>query len=168
MEFLLTIIVITLGILFYFFKVGIFVSEQREKNVLPFKRKNFLLNIPERKFFEGLQQVIPSGYVVFPQIVLSNIVKTNSSRKEFWTYQNKINRKTIDFVVFEEQYLKPVIAIEYNGKTHGRSDRKRRDEFVNKVLESAGIKSLRIEHRKDVDFEEVKNKINESLFPVED
>ena len=166
MEFLLIIVVIVLGILFYFFKDKISIFLQQEKKPLPFKKKNFLLNIPERKFFEDLQQIIPAEYIVFPQIVLSNIVKVSSSRKEFWTYQNKINRKTIDFVIFEKQYLKPVIGIEYDGKTHNRKDRQERDEFVNRILESAGIKSLHVKHQKNINFEEVKNKINELLVPT--
>ena len=98
---------------------------------------------------------------------MSNIIQVTSSKKEFWTYQNKINRKTIDFVIFEKQYLKPVIAIEYDGKTHNRSDRQERDDFVNMALESAGIKSLHVKHQKNINFEEVKNKINELLTPTE-
>ncbi|MCF6276918.1 MAG: DUF2726 domain-containing protein [Candidatus Magasanikbacteria bacterium] len=164
MEFLLIVIAIVLGILFYFFKDKISIFLQEEEKTLPFKRKDFLLNIPERQFFERLQSIIPTEYIVFPQIVLSNIVKVSSSRKDFWTYQNKINRKTIDFVIFEKQYLKPIIAIEYNGKTHNRSDRQKRDEFVNRVLELVGIKSLHIKHQKNINFEEVKNKINELLI----
>ncbi len=167
MEILLIIIIVILGILFYFFKDKIYIFLQSEEKILPFKRKDFLLNIPERQFFEGLQQIIPAEYIVFPQIVLSSIVQVTSKRKEFWTYQNKINRKTIDFVIFEKQYLKPAIAIEYDGKTHNRSDRQERDDFVNKVLSSAGIKSLHIKHQKNINFEEVKNKINGLLAPTE-
>ncbi len=166
MEFLLIIVVIVFGILFYFFKDKISIFLQQEEKTLPFKRKDFLLNIPERKFFESLQHIIPAEYVVFPQIVLSNIVKVSSSRKEFWTYQNKINRKTIDFVIFEKQYLKPIVAIEYDGKTHNRSDRQERDAFVNRVLESVGIKSLHIRHQENINFEDIKNKINELLMPI--
>jgi very-short-patch-repair endonuclease len=167
MEILLIIILVILGILFYFFKDKIYIFLQSEEKNLPFRRKDFLLNIPERQFFEGLQQIIPAEYIVFPQIILSNIVQVTSNRKEFWNYQNKINRKTIDFVIFEKQYLKPVIAIEYDGKTHNRSDRQERDDFVNKVLSSAGMKSLHIKHQKNINFEEVKNKINELLTPTE-
>lgn len=63
--------------------------------------------------------------------------------------------------------MKPVIAIEYEGKTHNRSDRIERDDFVNKVLSSAGIKILHINHQKNIDFEGIKNKINELLAPTE-
>jgi len=163
MEFLLLIITIVSGILFYFFKDKISIFLQGGEVKLPFKRKDFLLNIPERKFFEWLQQIIPADYIVFPQILLSTIVNVKSSRKEFWIYQNKINRKTIDFVIFEKQYLKPVIAVEYDGKTHSRRDRQKRDIFVNKVLELAEIKSIHVEHRKNIDFDEMENRISELL-----
>ncbi len=167
MEILLIIVVIILGILFYFFRDKISIFLQQEEKTLPFKKKDFLLNIPERQFFEGLQQIIPAEYIVFPQIVLSNVIQVTSTKKDFWAYHNKINRKTIDFVIFEKQYLKPIIAIEYDGKTHNRSDRQERDDFVDKVLNSTGIKSLHIKHQKNINFEEVKNKINELLIPTQ-
>jgi len=100
-------------------------------------------------------------------MVFSNIVQVLSSKKEFWTYQNKINRKRIDFVIFKKQYLTPIIVIEYDGKTHNRSDRQKRDRFVDKVLYSVGIKSLHIKHQKNIDFEELKNKINELMKQAE-
>lgn len=134
-----------------------------ENNSSHFKKKDFLLNVPERKFFEWLQNIIPSGYVVFPQIVLSNIVQVSSAREYFWTYQNKINRKTIDFVIFETQYLKPVIAIEYDWKTHERADRKKRDKFVDEVVSSVWMKIIHIKHQTNVDLRSLKREIDQSL-----
>jgi very-short-patch-repair endonuclease len=165
MELVSLVVIVAIGILLFLFKDKISIFFQDEEAHLPFKRKDFLLNIPERKFFEALQQIIPGDCVVFPQILLSTIVSVESKGKDFWTYQNKINRKTIDFVIFEKQYLKPIIAIEYDGKTHDRSDRQERDVFVGRVLESVGIKSLHVEHQKNINFEEVKSKINEFLNP---
>jgi hypothetical protein len=98
------IILVIIVILFLFFKE----LDHKKTEKLPFKKKDFLLNIPERKFFEHVEKILPDTHVVFPQIVLSNIVAVDSDRKSFWKRQNKINRKTIDFVIFEKQYLKPV------------------------------------------------------------
>lgn len=163
MEKILVLFIITLGILIYFYKDKFFTILKQEENILPFKRREFFLNTPERQFFEGLQKIIPIEYIVFPQIVLSSIIQASVDKKNFWTYQNKINRKTIDFVIFEKQYLKPIIAIEYDGKTHNRSDRQERDVFVDNVLKSAGIKSIHIIHQKNINFEELKNTIKETL-----
>ena len=158
MEFLLLTLIIAVGILFYLFKDKIYIFFKAEEEHLPFKRKEFLMNIPERKFFEELQNIISDNHVVFPQVLLSSIVKVISSRKDFWKYYNKINRKTIDYVIFEKPYFMPVLAIEYDGRTHDRDDRQERDDFVDNVLNSAGIKSFHIKHQKNINFEEVKNK----------
>ncbi len=133
---------------------------------LEFKRRNYLLNIPERRFFEEVQQIIPAGYVIYPQMLLSKIVRVNSSREEFWSYHNRINRKTVDFVIFERRYLRPVMAIEYDGSTHNRIDRIERDEFVDSVLSSVGIKILHVKHRNYINFEELKNTISQHLAPI--
>jgi len=156
---LILLIILIIFVIFYE-KIVLFLKEDQK---FLYKRKDFLLNIPERKFFEELQKIIPNEYVVFPQVLLSSIVKVNSSKKEFWKYQNKINRKTVDFVIFEKQYLKPIVAIEYDGKTHDKNDRKNRDNFINRVLEVSGIKILHIKHQENIDFEVVKTNINNLL-----
>ncbi len=166
MEFLLLIAIVILGVLFYFFKDKIYIFLRSEEEYAPFKRKEFLMNIPERKFFEELQKIIPDNHVVFPQVLLSSIVRVTSSRKDFWKYHNKINRKTIDYVIFEKPYFKPVLAIEYDGKTHDKPDRIERDIKVKNILNSSGIKNFHTKHKKNINFEEIKNKINELLTPT--
>lgn len=138
-----------------------------KKEQFPFKKKEFLLNVPERKFFEELKKIIPENYVVFPQVQLSSIVNVVCNRMNFWKYQNKINRKNIDFVIFEKPYYKPLIAIEYDGKTHDQPVRAERDLFVAKVLDSAGVKNFHVKHKQTINFEEIKDKIEEILFKPE-
>ncbi|MBN1971030.1 MAG: DUF2726 domain-containing protein [Candidatus Delongbacteria bacterium] len=116
-------------------------AKMKPKTKFPFEKKESLLNDSERKFFENLQQIIPPGYIVFPQVSLKSIVKVRSSKQEFQSYHNKISKKVIDFVIFEKQFLKPVVAIEYDGKTHSITDRQDRDNFVNNVFETVGMTS---------------------------
>jgi len=125
------------------------------KKKLPYEKKPFLLTIPERKFYETLLEVLPTGYTVFPQIVISSIAKTTSNNN-FWFYQNKINKKVLDFVIFKKPYFQPVLAIEYDDKTHLMTDRNKRDEFVNRVLETSGIQILHIKYRNEFDISKVK------------
>jgi hypothetical protein len=156
-------IIIALGILFYFLKDKIYIFLRPEKQYL-YKKKEFLLNIPERKFFEELQNIIPNNYTVFPQVILSSIVSVDSPRNKFWKYQNKINRKTIDFVIFDKPYYKPILAIEYDGKTHDYPNRVKRDLEVSRILEKSGIKNFHVKHQENINFDEIKNKINEVLL----
>lgn len=152
-----------LGILFYFLKNKIFILFKPKEKYSPFKKKTFLMNTPERKFFEELQKTIPDDYIIFPQVLLSNIVKVACPKKYFWKYQNKINKKTIDYVIFDKPYFEPILAIEYDGKTHNEMARAKRDVEVKNILDSADIKNFHVKH-KDVDLKELKNKIDKILL----
>ncbi len=135
-----------------------------EKEKLPYAKRQYLLNIAEKKFYQWLITILPPEYVVFPQMVISNIVKVRTDKtKDFWKYQNKINRKTLDFVIFTLDKLQPVMAIEYDGKTHELPERMERDQFVDKVLETAGIGILHIRHEKFLDYRSIKKQILQSL-----
>jgi len=133
-----------------------------KKEHYPFRKKDFLLNISERKLFEALLQRMPINYVIYPQIKLNSIVQFSGENKLFRGYQNKIDRKTLDFVIFEKKYLKPILAIEYDGPTHSRKDRKTNDNFKNNVLAKAGIKLIRIKHSRNLDLDNI---INTEILP---
>jgi hypothetical protein len=167
MKILLLIFIVAIGIALYVFKDKILelLKQPNEEIKLPFKRKDFLMNIPERKFFEELIKCTPNNYVVFPQVVLSSIIEVTAPRNEAIGWRNKINRKTIDYVIFELPYYKPVIAIEYDGKTHNYSSRMERDEEVKNILDNSGINNFHVKHGDSINFEEIKNKIDELLTP---
>lgn len=142
--------------------VVVFLVKAKEEQ-FPYKKKEFLMNIPERKFFEELKKILPEKYAVFPQMQLSAVVSVSGKKSQFWQYQNKINKKRIDFVVFEMPYYKPILAIEYDGKTHLEPDRITRDELVNKIMESAGIKIFHVQHEPTINFEELKEQIRKII-----
>lgn len=51
----------------------------------------------------------------------------------------------IDFVVFDEQTLLPVLAIEYDGPQHADATQAERDRIKNRLLDAAGLQLLRID-----------------------
>lgn len=164
-------IYLLIGMLFLFGMIIAWVNGLKNsglKNEYKYKRKKHLLSIPERIFFEGLQKIIPGEYIVFPQVLLSNIVKVDNGGEDFWRYHNKINKKTIDFVIFDKQYLIPVIAIEYDGKSHEKEKRIERDIFVERVLEQSGIMIYRIKHQNDLNWDEIGKKLQEVLSNIGD
>ena len=142
-------------LLFIVIAIAIRFFPKEKKNF--YRKKEYLLNVPERKFFEALQKLLPSEYICFPQMVLNNIiaVKREEDKKDYWTHKNKINKKTIDFVVFTKQNLQPVLAIEYDDWSHTRSDRRARDEFVNNAIKSSGLDIVHIKHDKNIDLEKI-------------
>lgn len=114
-------------------------SKWSNNDILPYSKRDYFLTIPERRFYDMLWSVIWSSYVIVPQVVLSSLVKTTANKQSYWKRHNKINKKTLDFVVFKKPYFQPVVAIEFDWVTHERKDRMERDSFVDKVLQLSWI-----------------------------
>lgn len=123
----------------------------RNKNTnntnLPYTRKDYFLTIPERQFFETLQSIVWDSHIIVPQVVLSSIIRTTSDKKSFWKRQNRINKKTLDFVIFSKPYLQPLVAIEYDWITHEKKDRIERDSFVDATLKTSWIEIIHHKHK---------------------
>lgn len=141
--------------------IGASASIPKEK--LPYEKKKYLLNISERTFFEAISERLPSQYVIYPQIVMSAIIETKTSKRDFWRYNNKINKKIIDFVIFEKKFLQPLLAIEYDGPTHEHRDRMESDKLKNEALGVAGIKIKRVTHSENLDYDMLSDAINSIL-----
>lgn len=120
-----------------------------------YRKKDCILNGAEMSFYKRIKPLIPEGYIIFPQVVLSRLVEADQSKRNFWQYQNKINRKIVDFAIFRESDLSPVMVIEYDGRTHKLEKRKERDGFVNEVLGAVGIKVVHVEHGNKYSFDKL-------------
>ena len=119
-----------------------FEEKEEEKEVyLPYKKKSFLLTKTEYNFDKVLSEIVGDKYYIGRQVPLSSIVEVTSTYKP---YRSKIDKKTIDFVLFNKAGYTPHLAIELDDPSHLRWDRIERDEFVQDVLEKAGIRLKRI------------------------
>lgn len=119
-----------------------FEEKEEEKEVyLPYKKKSFLLTKTEYNFDKVLREIVGDKYLIQRQVPLSSIVEVTSTYKP---YRSKIDKKTIDFVLFNKAGYTPHLAIELDDPSHLRWDRIKRDEFVQDVLNKAGIPLKRI------------------------
>ncbi len=144
-----TIVLVGVVVIFLIF-FAIFFAKKEE---YPYRKRKFLMSIPERKFYETLlKQINQNDYVVLPQVPLSRIIEVEKRGKEFWRYHNRINKKIVDFVVFKKPYYEPVMVIEYDDSSHNRKDRKKRDEFVNRVLKKANLPIIHVKYGEKVDL----------------
>lgn len=85
-----------------------------------------------------------ANYYVFPQVNLDKIIYANGQHSYRNPYYNKIDRKSVDYVLFDKVNISPVLAIELDDYTHQRADRQARDGFVDRVFDRCGIPILRI------------------------
>jgi len=127
-------------------------------------KKEYLLTPTERKFFNILEQIISGKFYIFPQIHLDSLLEVKKDEENKMGYRNRINRKSVDFVICDKEYLKPLLAIELDDSSHYRWDRQERDQFVNQALNSVGLKTLRIRVSSPYPFEELKNQVLQSLL----
>ena len=129
------LLLFTIAIVIQFFKAYF---EKRSIDELPYEKTDSIMTQAEQKYFRQLEQEYGQTHYIFPQVKLDKIVNT-TDQKNFYSYWNKINKKSIDFVLVDKQTLQTAQLIELNDYTHNRAKRKQRDEFLRQVCEKAGI-----------------------------
>lgn len=110
---------------------------------LPHVKKLYLVTSAEREFFFVLERAVQGRYYVVPQVELSKIIKPEKGTWEY-QYKNKINLKSVDFVLFDKEYFTPQIVIELDDSSHQLPTRVARDGFVDAVMAKVGIKIVHI------------------------
>ena len=106
----------------------------------PFHSK-YLLTKNEYYFYNKLKTVTePLNLQILAKIRLADLIEINDG-KEWWALFGKIKSKHIDFAISDNMRI--VALIELDDYSHQRSDRQKRDEFVNNALSIAGYNVIR-------------------------
>lgn len=113
------------------------IAGKNESNSFPYTKKESIMTPSEQKYFRKLEREYGQNHYIFCQVALDRIINT-TDQKNFFTYWNKINKKSIDFVIVDKQTLQTVKLIELNDYTHSSYKRKQRDEYLRKVCEVTG------------------------------
>jgi hypothetical protein len=141
---------------------------EKGKKIYPFKKKQYLMTQTEYKFFGALREAVKDKYFIMPQVALSRIIEVQKGLGRYGSdswYSNfsRINKKTLDFVIFDKQYFSPLLAIELDDYTHNYHHRKIRDEFVDNALSSANINILHIQPQNAYNIIEIETALNNLL-----
>jgi len=122
------------------------VTSKPYEGYLPYVRRYCLMSNAELSFFKILQQIVKEKYYIVPQVQLSKLIEVEAHKKWEYTHLNKIDRKSVDFVLFDKNNFTPHLVIELDDSSHLRKDRQTRDRFLNAVLNKAGIKIVHIQN----------------------
>ena len=114
------------------------IAGKQSSNAFPYSKKESVMTHSEQKYFRKLEQQYGQSHFIFCQVALGRIINT-TDQQNFYTYWNKINKKSIDFVLVDKQTLNTVKLIELNDYTHISAKRKQRDEYLRNVCEAAGL-----------------------------
>jgi len=141
-------------------------SDEKSKNQIeyPYHIRDDFLSKAEHSFFLVLEHVVSDKVVVCPKVSLSDLfyVRSNDASK-FRIYTNKIDRKHVDFLLCDQKTLKPLVGIELDDKSHQKSDRRARDEFVEKVYEAAKLPLVRFPVRRSYSTSELDSVLHQYL-----
>lgn len=94
---------------------------------------------------------------IFTQVALNRILEINNRRKQ-QQLRNRIDRKSIDFVLYNERTKKIICCIELDDPTHEREDRIERDLFLDKIFKDT-MKLVRIKVQNYYDYNAILNMI---------
>ncbi len=138
-------------------------KDKPSKSPYNYKKKDFLMSRAEHEFFDILVEVVGNQYYVFPQIHLSTILDNKVVGQNWRGAFRHIDEKSVDFVICDKAYIKPILAIELDDRTHEREDRKGRDGEVERILKESGLSLLRFGNNGSFNKEEIKRLILEKL-----
>jgi hypothetical protein len=124
-----------------------------DKKHFPYVKRYYLMTKAELSFYRELESRVKNDYYIVPQVLLSRLVEVEKQEVLWKTYNNKINKKSVDFVLFSKPYFNPVLVIELDDRSHNRYDRKTRDDFVDEVLKSVNIPIVHVKNSYKYDIE---------------
>jgi len=138
-------------------------EEAKKKPLYKYNRKDFLISRPEHEFFDILIEILGDKYHVFTQVHLPTILEHKIKGQTWKAAFSHINGKSVDFVICDKAYIKPLLAIELDDRSHDRLDRIERDSEVERMLQEAGMPLLRFSNNGSFNKEEINRLIVEKL-----
>jgi len=136
------------GVIVLLLLVDIFFSQRKKtthKLEYPYLLRDDFLSPAEQSFYLVLKLTVSDWALICPKISLGDLFYVKSSNpSKFRSYTNRIDRKHVDFLLCDPKTAKPFLGIELDDKSHKRSDRQERDEFVENVFSAAKLPLARI------------------------
>ena len=131
----------------------------------PYQSKEVLCSPAERSFMGALDKIVGNGYRIFAKVRLADIVEVNkglssSARQSAF---NRISRKHLDLVICDSRDLSIVGAVELDDKSHRKTGRQERDQFLDKALEAAGVPILRIKAQSAYSIKEISSNLDSAF-----
>ncbi len=130
-------------------------------NVSNYIKKDYVMTQTELIFYRELKKVTDKLELsIFPQVNLERIINVKDNNK---VDRNKIKSRSIDYTIVNNKNCKIICCIELDDYTHNYKNRIERDNFVNGLFNTVGIKLHRVKVNNTYNLEEIENKLKESL-----
>jgi hypothetical protein len=137
---------------------------KREPAEYPYQKADSLFSPAERSFLGVLERAVGDECKVLGKIRLADILSPSKglSRSGWQKAFNRIAAKHVDFALCAKDDLSLLCAIELDDNSHKKSERKSRDDFLEKALSAAAIPFIRFAVRASYNLQEVRSQIAEA------
>ncbi len=128
-------------------------------------RRPYLLTPAEYSYYKVLHQVLDPAHIVLVKVRLADLfdVKDGLEKGQRQSAVNRITRKHLDFILCDRTTCVPLLAIELDDASHGREDRKTRDQFVDGLCRSSGLPLVRQPAQRGYSLDEVRRALATAL-----
>lgn len=112
----------------------------------PYAAQDELFTAAERAFLSELVAAIAGRAEISGKVRVADVLRVEKrlmSEKKWWKAFTKISSKHVDFVLFEPGTARIIAAIELDDRSHDKRKRRKRDEFLDRAFEAAGVPLLR-------------------------
>ena len=130
-----------------------------------YNAKRYIISLNELNFFKELKKLIDvMDLNLLTQVSLYSLIETKNKKYNYEEF-NKIKSKSIDFVIADKKSCRARVCIELDDTTHKLNNRIKRDNFLDELFKSVGIKLLRIKvsDNYEKDIENIKQTIIEVM-----
>ena len=98
----------------------------------------------EEGVFRKLVELCEGQCYVVPQVHLSSLFEHKIRGQRYGAAFSHINGKSVDFVLLDQESLKPLCAIELDDSSHNATDRQERDQEVERIFAVAKFPLIRL------------------------
>jgi very-short-patch-repair endonuclease/predicted RNA-binding Zn-ribbon protein involved in translation (DUF1610 family) len=138
-----------------------------DNSTLPYKKKDYLFSNAEKSFYGVLKLILKDeDFSIFAKVRIGDLLYLPNNTPNRQMYWNKIQSKHVDFVICDNNHVKPILAIELDDSSHSYSYRVDRDLFVNKALHEAGLNIIRVKASNTYNVNEITQLISCYIKPT--
>lgn len=184
METLLIIIIVAavfcvIGFLYWFFKEKLGISlkstkpkkQKKQKQKQPEKKslyeiKQFNLVLTDKfmyrkelLFWKYLNSILPRTFIVVPKVAIPALVNPDGDKNLY----NDVVDKTLDMVIFDEQNMRPLLAIDIYDNSYNDDRMDEQDPKLYAIVTKLGLQVVHVLMKVDFDKEEIKRQIYQKL-----
>ena len=106
--------------------------------------KMSMMSRAEEGVFRKLVELCEGQCYVVPQVHLSSLFEHKIPGQKYSAAFSHINGKSVDFVLLDQESLKPLCAIELDDSSHNATDRQERDQEVERIFAVAKFPLVRL------------------------